>query len=137
MLIDIQTMKYFFMIYMTTVSVKQVSWSSWFALPILLILFVCFFSFLLIAFVLLLIGKPLILSWTIYFMAGNKSPLRICESMPELFLRRFFRNKIYFIAKKYVVRKNSETNMKTIHAKIDFNWPNHYISGVARTPTNI
>ena len=72
-----------------------------------------FFPFLLIAFVLLLIGKPLILSWTIYSMVGNKSPLRICESMPELFLR-FYRNKICFIAKKNVVRKNSETNMKTI-----------------------
>ena len=45
MLTDIQTMKYFFMIYMTTVSVKQVSSSSWFALPILLMLFVCFFLF--------------------------------------------------------------------------------------------
>ena len=50
-----------------------------------------FFSFLLIAFVLLLIGKPLILSWTIYFMAGNKSPKSFTSSYMWKHARTFFK----------------------------------------------
>ena len=94
-----------------------------------------------LSFVLPVIGKPLILSWTIYFMVGNKSPksftLSYLWKQARAFFKRVLRNKIYFIAKKYAVRKGSETNMKTIHAKTDSNWLNQYISGVARTPTNI
>ena len=55
------------------------------------------------------------IEFAIYFMAGNKSlPLRVSESMSEAFLRQFLRNNIYFISKKYAVRKNSEASMQTI-----------------------
>ena len=46
--------------------------------------------------------------------------------MSEFFLK-FLRNNIYFIAKKYAVRKNSETSMKTIPTKTVFNGPNQSI----------
>ena len=55
------------------------------------------------------------IEFAIYFMAGNKSlTLRVSESMSEAFLRQFLRNNIYFISKKYAVRKNSEASMQTI-----------------------
>ena len=44
--------------------------------------------------------------------------------MSELFLRRLLRNNIYFIAKNYAVRKNSEASMKTILTETVFNSPN-------------
>ena len=58
-------------------------------------------------------------------MAGNKS-LSFCiyGSMSEVFLWQFLRNNIYFMSKKYAVRKNSEASMKTIFTETVFNWPN-------------
>ena len=80
-------------------------------------LFVCFFSFLLLAFVFLFIIKPLILSsqFILWLVISHKKvlPLRIYGSMSEVFLRKFLRNISY--RKKYAVRKNSEASMKTIH----------------------
>ena len=64
-------------------------------------------------------------------------PLRVYGSMSEVFLRKFLTNSIYFISKKYAVRKNSEASMKTINTEAVFNWPNQYVRGVASTLTNI
>ena len=36
------------------------------------------------------------------------------------------------MAKKYAVRKNSETSMKTIHTKTVFNQPDQYVRCVAQ-----
>ena len=78
------------------------------------------------------------IEFAIYFMAGNKSlPLRVYGSMSEVFLRQFLRNNIYFISKKYAIRKNSEASMKTIFTETVFNWPNQYVTVVASTLTNI
>ena len=100
-----------------------------------------FFSFLLLAFVLLIIIKPLTLSlqFILWLLISHKKvlPFRIYGNMSEVFLRKFLRNNIYFILKKYEVRKNSEASMKTIHTEIVFNWPNQYVRDVASTLTNI
>ena len=62
---------------------------------------------------------------------------RVYESMSEVFLRQFLRNNIYFISKKYAVRKKSEASMKTIFTETVFNWPSQYFTVVASTLTNI
>ena len=104
-------------------------------------LFVCFFSFLLLAIVLLFIIKTLILSseFILWLVIIHKKvlPLRIYGSMSEVSLRKFLRNNIYFISKKYAVHNNSETSMKTIDTETVFNRPNQYVRGVASSLTNI
>ena len=80
---------------------------------------------LLLALVLLFIIKSLIFSsqFILWLVISHKKvlPFRIYGSMSEVFLRKFLRNNIYFISKKYGVRKKSEASMKTIHTKTVFN----------------
>ena len=78
------------------------------------------------------------IEFAIYFMAGNKSlPLRVYESMSEVFLRQFLKNNIYFISKKYAVCKTLKPSMKTIFTETFFNWTSQYVTVVSSTLTNI
>ena len=91
----------------------------------------CLFAFFLfiISFCFAFYNQTSDIEFTVCFMAGNKSiPLRIYGSMSEVFLWQFLRNNIYFMSKKYAVRKNSEAIMKTIFTETVFNWPDQYVS---------
>ena len=131
MLIDFETMKYCFMIYIYiyitiyNYCFGQSGVDLWYRIigffkflagitDIADVVCLLFFLFI-ISFCFAFYNQTSDIEFAIYFMAGNKSlTLRVSESMSEAFLRQFLRNNIYFISKKYAVRKNSEASMQTI-----------------------